>query len=66
MASALSLDVGYLFLGGFQHPPVDGFSAASCDFGVLTGEDECMSFPDGLGAKTASTESPGFDHWLGN
>ena len=50
MASALSLDVGYLFLGGFQHPPVDGFSAASCDFGVLTGEDECMSFPDGLGA----------------
>ena len=52
MASALSLDVGYLFLGGFQHPPVDGFSAASCDFGVLTGEDECMSFPDGLGAKT--------------
>ena len=43
MASALSLDVGYLFLGGFQHPPVDGFSAASCDFGVLTGEDEYTS-----------------------
>ena len=51
MASALSLDVGYLFLGGFQHPPVDGFSAANCDFGVLAGGDECMSFPDGPGAK---------------
>ena len=31
------------FFGGIQHSPVDG-SAASCDFGVLTGEDECMSF----------------------
>ena len=25
MAASLSLDVGYLFFGGFQHPPVDGF-----------------------------------------
>ena len=24
--------------GGIQHSPVDGCSAASCDFGVLTGE----------------------------
>ena len=46
MASALSLDVGSLFLGGFQHSPVD-----SCDFGILAGEDECMSFPDGPVAK---------------
>ena len=44
MASALSLDVGYLFLGGFQHPPVDGFSAANCNFGVLAGGNERMSF----------------------
>ena len=51
MASDLSLDVGSLFLGGFQHPPVDGCSAASCDFGVLAGEDACMSFPDGPVAK---------------
>ena len=29
--------------GGIQHSPLDGCSAASCDFGVLAGEDECMS-----------------------
>ena len=28
---------------GFQHSPVDGYSAAFCDFGVLAGEDECTS-----------------------
>ena len=32
------------FFGGIQHSPVDGCSAASCNFGDLTGEDECMSF----------------------
>ena len=32
------------FFGGIQHSPVDGCSAASCDFGILTGEDEHMSF----------------------
>ena len=32
------------FFGGTQHSPVDGYSAASCNFVVLTGEDECMSF----------------------
>ena len=26
--------------GGFQHPPVEGCSAANCKFGALTGEDE--------------------------
>ena len=41
-ASSLSLDVGYLF-GRCQHPPVDGCLAASCNFGVLTGEDEHTS-----------------------
>ena len=30
--------------GGIQHSPVDGCSAVSCNFGVLTGEDECTSF----------------------
>ena len=30
--------------GGIQHSPVDGCSAASCDFDILTGEDERMSF----------------------
>ena len=43
-ASSLSLDVGYHFSGRFQHPPVNGCSTASCDFGALTGGDECTSF----------------------
>ena len=33
-----------IFFDGIQHSPVDGFSTASCNFGVLTGEDECTSF----------------------
>ena len=32
------------FFGGIQHSPVNGWSAVSCNFGVLTGEDECASF----------------------
>ena len=32
-----------LFFGGIQHSPVDCCSAASCNFGVLAGEDECTS-----------------------
>ena len=32
------------FFGGIQHSPVHGCSAASCNFGVLAGEDECTSF----------------------
>ena len=32
------------FFGGIQHSPVDGCSAVSCSFGVLTGEDEHTSF----------------------
>ena len=35
---------GVSFFGGIQHSPVDGCSAASCNFGVLAGEDEFMSF----------------------
>ena len=38
------LDVGHLFFGRIQQSPVDGCSAASCNFGVLAGEDEFMSF----------------------
>ena len=30
--------------GGTQHSPLDGYSAESCNFGVLSGEDECTSF----------------------
>ena len=32
------------FFGGILHSPVNGCSAASCNFGVLTGEDERTSF----------------------
>ena len=35
---------GVSFLDRFQHSPVDGCSADSCDFGFLTGEDEHTSF----------------------
>ena len=33
-----------IFFGGIKHPPVDGYSAASCNSGVLAGEDEHTSF----------------------
>ena len=32
------------FFGGFQRPPADGCSAASCDFGSLAGGRKCTSF----------------------
>ena len=39
-----------VFFGEIQHSPVDGYSAASCTFGVLAGEGECASFyPTTLG-----------------
>ena len=39
------LEQGISFLGeGFQHPPVNSCPTACCNFGVLTGEDEHMSF----------------------
>ena len=38
-------DRGYIFFfSGIQHSPDDGFSAASCNFGVLAGEEELTSF----------------------
>ena len=40
----LCLGHGVSFFGKIQHTPVDFCSAAGCDFGVLTGEDECTSF----------------------
>ena len=35
---------GIFFFGGIQHSPDDGCSAASCNFGVLAGEDGHMLF----------------------
>ena len=41
----LGCGVSFFWGGGmFQHLPVDGCSAASCNFGVRAGEDECTSF----------------------
>ena len=40
----LCLGCGISFFGGIQHSPVNSSSALSCDFGVFSGEDECMSF----------------------
>jgi len=37
-------ECGVSFFGGFPHPPVDGRSAASCDYGALAGENEHLSF----------------------
>ena len=41
---SFALGLGVSFFGGVQRSPVDGCSAVSCNFGVLTGEDECISF----------------------
>ena len=41
---SFALGHGVSFLGGFQHSPVGDCSAASCNFGFLTGRDKCMSF----------------------
>ena len=40
---AFALGCGISIFGGIQHSQVDGGSAASCSFGVLVGEDECIS-----------------------
>ena len=41
---SFALGHGVSFFGGIKHSPVDGCSAASCNFGVLAGEDERTSF----------------------
>ena len=38
------LGCGVSFFVRFQHPPIDGCPTASCDFGILKGEGELMSF----------------------
>ena len=41
---SFALGCGISFFGGIQHFPVDDFPVASCNLGVLTGEDECRYF----------------------
>ena len=40
---SFALGCGLSFFGGIQHSAVNSCSAASCNFGVLPGEDEHMS-----------------------
>ena len=39
-----ALGDGVSFFGGIQHSPVNSCSAVNCNFGVLAGEEQCMSF----------------------
>ena len=41
---SFNLGCGVSFFGGIQHSPIDDCSAVSCNFGVLSEEDECISF----------------------
>ena len=41
---SFALGRGVSFFGEIQHSPVDGCSAVSCNFGVLTRKDEYMAF----------------------
>ena len=41
---SFALGRGVSFFGGIQHSPVNACTAESCNSGVLTGEDEHMSF----------------------
>ena len=41
---SFALGHGILFFGGIQHYPVNGCLAATCNFRILAGEDERMSF----------------------
>ena len=53
---------GVYFFGGIQPSVVNGSSALSCNFGVLTGEDECTSFyssfPHGQSLPSGSFHKP--------
>ena len=46
------------FFGGFQHPPINGCSTASCDLGVLTGGGEHTSFYSAILASMSSLARP--------
>ena len=41
---SFTLGCGVSFFSRIQHSPTDGCSEVSCNFGVLSGEDEHMSF----------------------
>ena len=57
---------GVSFVGGIQHSPVDGCSAVSYNFGVFTGEDECMSFYSAILWVTVSHQGLSIRPWRWN
>ena len=50
------------FFGGMQHSPVDGYSAVSCNFGILT-EDECVSVYSAILARMCCQRAPLSCNW---
>ena len=62
----LSFAVGHgvSFFGGLQHSHFTGCSAASCNFGVLTGEDECMSYCSSISCSIPILLPPDVKSWL--
>ena len=44
LSFALRCGVFFFFFDEFQHSPINGFLATSCDFGGFIGEDEHTSF----------------------
>ena len=56
---SFALGCGVSFFGGLQHSPIDGCSAASCNFGVLAGEDKCTSFYSAVLAQITEIDQKG-------
>ena len=53
---SFALGHGASFFDGIQHSPVDSCSAVSCNFGVLTGEDEHTSFYSAMSLESSSLQ----------
>ena len=52
LGSSFALGCGASFFDGIQHSPVDGCLAVSCNFEVLAGEDERLSFYSAISDNT--------------
>ena len=68
---SFAIGCGVSFFVGIQHSPVNGCLAVNWNFGVLTGEDECMFFyyaiwfvPHVVPYISVIKAVPGFKHQL--
>ena len=61
--SSYSPLVCHLTCTGFQHPPFEDCSAASCDFGVLAGEHTRMCFSSTILPQLAAEQPPTGGCW---